>query len=85
VSSLTESDDPAGRARHDAALSQAAGLIGQAPTVQAIRTDEYPTKAARPAWSVLDTAKLRDAFDIALPDWQAALGGVILESTQHQV
>jgi hypothetical protein len=27
VSSLTESDDPAGRARHDAALSQAAGLI----------------------------------------------------------
>jgi len=65
--------------------AQAAGLIGQAPTVQAIRTDEYPTKAARPAWSVLDTAKLRDAFDIALPDWQAALGGVILESTQHQV
>jgi len=65
--------------------AQAAGLIGQAPTVQAIRTDEYPTKAARPAWSVLDTAKLRDAFDIELPDWQAALGGVILESTQHQV
>jgi len=65
--------------------AQAAGLIEQAPIVQAIRTDEYPTKAARPAWSVLDTAKLRDAFDIALPDWQAALGGVILESTQHQV
>jgi len=27
VSSLTESDDPAGRSKHDASLSQAAGLI----------------------------------------------------------
>jgi hypothetical protein len=30
VSSLTESDDPAGRARHDAALSQASALISGA-------------------------------------------------------
>lgn len=59
--------------------AQTAGLVEHAPTVQAIRTDEYPTKATRPAWSVLDTAKLRETFDIELPDWQAALDGVMPE------
>jgi dTDP-4-dehydrorhamnose reductase len=56
-----------------------AGLIEQAPIVQAIRTDEYPTKAKRPAWSVLDATKLRQTFDIELPAWQAALDGVVAE------
>lgn len=61
--------------------AQAAGLIERAPAVQAIRTDEYPTRAARPAWSVLDTTKLRDTFDVDLPDWRIALDGVIVEMT----
>jgi dTDP-4-dehydrorhamnose reductase len=56
-----------------------AGLIERAPRVQAIRTDEYPTRATRPTWSVLDTAKLRDVFDVMLPDWQVALDGVMQE------
>jgi dTDP-4-dehydrorhamnose reductase len=68
-----------GFARAIFARAQAAGLIARAPEVLAIRTDEYPTRAARPAWSVLDTAKLRETFDIALPDWQTALDGVIRE------
>ena len=59
--------------------AQAAGLIERAPTVQAIRTDEYPTRAARPAWSVLDTGKLRGTFDVTLTDWQTALDGVMEE------
>ncbi|HKZ11176.1 MAG TPA: dTDP-4-dehydrorhamnose reductase [Rhodanobacteraceae bacterium] len=59
--------------------AQTVGLIERAPSVQAIRTDEYPTKATRPAWSVLDTGKLRATFDITLPDWQAALDGVMEE------
>lgn len=59
--------------------AQTAGLIERAPTVQAIRTDEYPTKATRPAWSVLDTGKLREAFGVALPDWKEALGDVMRE------
>src|SRR5690348_3756396 len=59
--------------------AQTADLIEQAPTVQAIRTDEYPTEAARPAWSVLDTTKLRETFDITLPDWRTALDEVITE------
>jgi dTDP-4-dehydrorhamnose reductase len=59
--------------------AQTAGLIERVPIVQAIRTDEYPTRATRPAWSVLDTAKLRQTFDITLPDWQVALDGVMQE------
>ena len=47
-------------------------------------SDEYPTKATRPAWSVLDTGKLRGVFDITLPDWQTALDEVILELAQRR-
>ena len=57
--------------------AQRAGLIERAPTVHAIGTADYPTKAKRPAYSVLDTAKLHDAFGIDLPDWQAGLDGVV--------
>lgn len=56
-----------------------AGLLARAPQVQAIGTVDYPTKAMRPAWSVLDTTKLRDTFGVPLPDWQIALDGVIDE------
>jgi dTDP-4-dehydrorhamnose reductase len=64
--------------------AQTAELVERAPTVQAIRTDEYPTKAARPAWSVLDTTKLCETFDITLPDWRTALDEVILELAQRR-
>ena len=59
--------------------AQRAGLIERAPVVHAIGTADYPTKAKRPAFSVLDTTKLHDAFGIDLPDWQVALEGVIGE------
>ena len=59
--------------------AQRAGLIERAPRVTAITTADYPTKAERPAFSVLDTTKLHDALGITLPAWQAALGGVIGE------
>ena len=59
--------------------AQGAGLIERVPVVHAIGTADYPTKAKRPAFSVLDTTKLHDAFAIDLPDWQVALDGVIDE------
>jgi dTDP-4-dehydrorhamnose reductase len=52
-------------------------LIARMPTVHAIRTADYPTRATRPAFSVLDTAKLRDTFGSVPADWQTALDGVI--------
>ncbi len=38
-----------------------------------IPTSEYPTPAGRPKNSALATDKLRSAFGITLPDWQATL------------
>jgi dTDP-4-dehydrorhamnose reductase len=38
-----------------------------------IPTSEYPAPARRPAYSVLDTAKFRDTFGLALPDWRQSL------------
>lgn len=53
------------------------GLIARAPTVEAITTADYPTPAKRPAYSGLDTMTLERDFGIRLPDWQAALDGVL--------
>ncbi|HNU89500.1 MAG TPA: dTDP-4-dehydrorhamnose reductase [Ferruginibacter sp.] len=42
-------------------------------SVNPISTAQYPTAAKRPAYSVLDTKKIRDTFDISIPDWKASL------------
>ena len=36
-------------------------------------TEEYPTKAKRPAYSVLDKTKIQKALGIKLPPWQKSL------------
>jgi dTDP-4-dehydrorhamnose reductase len=53
------------------------GLLARAPVVEAISTAEYPTPAARPAYSVLDTSRLQEQFEIRLPEWQDGLGRVL--------
>ena len=45
--------------------------------IQPITTAEYPSAAVRPANSRLDTAKLRQAFDIVLPDWTVGVNAVV--------
>lgn len=41
--------------------------------VEPIETHDYPTPAIRPAYSVLDNAKLCATFGIRLPDWKQTL------------
>lgn len=53
------------------------GVLQRVPTVIPVSSAEYPTPARRPAWSVLDNAKLQHDFGIALPAWQEALSSVM--------
>ena len=47
--------------------------------VNAIRTSAYPQAATRPKNSRLDTKKLREAFDLSLPTWQAGVDRMLNE------
>ena len=38
-----------------------------------IRTDEYPTKATRPAYSVMDKSKAKQIFNTEIPYWRDSL------------
>ena len=44
--------------------------------VRRITTDQYPTAAKRPRYSVLSNEKIRNAAGIALPDWRVSLEAV---------
>lgn len=59
--------------------AQSRGLIAGRPRVLPIGTADYPTPARRPAYSVLETTKLRDDFGIAPPDWRDGLRAVLDE------
>ncbi|MDB5002331.1 MAG: dTDP-4-dehydrorhamnose reductase [Mucilaginibacter sp.] len=38
-----------------------------------IRTDEYPTRAIRPSYSVMDKSKAKQTFNIEIPYWRDSL------------
>jgi dTDP-4-dehydrorhamnose reductase len=38
-----------------------------------IRTSEYPTRALRPAYSVMDKSKIKQTFNIEIPYWRDSL------------
>jgi dTDP-4-dehydrorhamnose reductase len=49
---------------------------GQQPRLRPLRTEDYPTPARRPAYSVLDNGKLAQGLEVRLPDWQDAFAVV---------
>lgn len=53
--------------------AHARGLMERKPRVVPITTAEFPTRAHRPAYSVLDTASLQREYMLTLPDWRQAL------------
>jgi dTDP-4-dehydrorhamnose reductase len=57
----------------------AAGLVKRAPEVLAIASHEFPAKATRPAYSVLDCSRLRERTGLHLPDWRTGLDRVIAD------
>ncbi len=55
------------------------------PKLTPITTDQYPTPAKRPAYSVLSNDKLARTFGIRLPDWRRQLELVAGEVTSDQI
>lgn len=45
--------------------------------VRPIATADWPTRAARPANSVLDSAKFASDFDFIMPDWRKSISSVV--------
>jgi dTDP-4-dehydrorhamnose reductase len=55
------------------------GRTLQVREIAAILTADYPTPAARPLNSRLDTIRLRTAFDLVLPDWRLGVARMLRE------
>jgi dTDP-4-dehydrorhamnose reductase len=47
--------------------------------VSPVTSAEYPTRAARPKYSVLDKTKIKEIFGIKIPDWKVSLEKVLEE------
>ncbi|NDV93918.1 dTDP-4-dehydrorhamnose reductase [Dysgonomonas sp. 521] len=47
--------------------------------VNPITTDQYPTKATRPKYSVLDKTKIKSTFNLSIPKWEESLNNCIKE------
>ena len=52
--------------------------------VNPIETKDYPTKAARPHYSVLNKSKIKQTFNIAIPHWEASLKDCIKELSEQE-
>jgi dTDP-4-dehydrorhamnose reductase len=48
-------------------------ISGSSCKINPITTDQYPTPAKRPAYSVLDKSKIRQVFGVQLKEWKESL------------
>ncbi len=53
--------------------ARGSGLLDRKCVINPITTDQYPTKARRPAYSVLSKEKIKAVFGIRIPDWRESL------------
>ena len=70
-----------GYAKHVIEFGRAAGLNIKVPAnnVEPVATTAYPTPARRPANSRLDTRRLRETFNLNLPDWRIGVDRMLTE------
>lgn len=54
-------------------------LLGHNCNVMPCRTEEFPTPAVRPHYSVLDKKKVRETFGIEVPHWKDSLRRTVKE------
>jgi len=56
------------------AIIEIAGLTCE---IKPVNTNEYPTKAKRPVYSVLDKGKIENDFGLEIQDWKSSLSKLI--------
>jgi len=57
----------------------ALGLLDKRIPIKAITTEDYPTPAARPAYSVMDKTRTEKELGIMLPHWRVSLRHMLKE------
>lgn len=68
---------------YDFAVEIAAAAGHDSCRILPCHTAEFPTKAARPAYSVLDKTKVKDTFQLDIPHWREAMI-YCLEKLKHE-
>jgi dTDP-4-dehydrorhamnose reductase len=61
----------------EAIVAQIARRRGKSPPVRPIDTAAYPTPARRPAYSVMDCARIEQAFDVRPEPWSRGMAAVL--------
>lgn len=59
--------------------ARAAGYSIRTRTVEPIATRDWPTAAARPAYSVLDTTRIAERLSLTIPQWRDSLADMLKE------
>ena len=57
-------------------------MLGYTCDVQPCRTSEFPRKASRPNYSVLDKKKVKDTFGVQIPHWRESLAFLVEDYLQ---
>ena len=60
------------------------GLIGHECEIRPLTTAEYPTKAKRPAYSVLSKEKIKAIFGVPVSEWRESLTRYLREEAQQE-
>ncbi|MEP7276012.1 MAG: dTDP-4-dehydrorhamnose reductase [Betaproteobacteria bacterium] len=62
----------------------ARAIVGDVPrpALVPITTAEFPTPATRPAYGVLSSDRLREAFGLALPEWRTMLASCVASAVE---
>ncbi|MDQ5770685.1 dTDP-4-dehydrorhamnose reductase [Thiothrix subterranea] len=63
----------------------ALGLLDKAIPIKPLRTDEYPTPARRPAFSVMDRRATETLLGYTLPHWRTSLRQMLTQLKQQHV
>ena len=59
-------------------------LLGHTCRVNPCRSEDFPSSALRPAYSVLDKTKVRNTFGIDVPYWRDSLALVVQDYLKYR-